>query len=81
MLLLIIFSRYHIPSDSWEVVSPAINSSKSPSRRYGHSVIAHNVSIILSLQFSLLFVSFSFDSYMYSYKYVDVCPGISKKLR
>ncbi|XP_078358816.1 attractin-like protein 1 [Oculina patagonica] len=37
--------RYHIPSDSWEVVSPAINSSKSPSRRYGHSAIAHNSSL------------------------------------
>lgn len=39
-----IFSRYHIPSDGWEVVSPAVNSSKGPSGRYGHSIIAHNVS-------------------------------------
>lgn len=39
------FSRYHIPSDSWEVVSPSINSSGSPSGRYGHSMIGHNVSV------------------------------------
>lgn len=39
------FSRYHIPSDSWELVSPSINSSGSPSGRYGHSMIGHNVSV------------------------------------
>ncbi|XP_020606886.1 attractin-like [Orbicella faveolata] len=39
------FVRYHIPSDSWEVVSPSINSSGSPSGRYGHSMIGHNSSL------------------------------------
>ncbi|KAJ7336559.1 hypothetical protein OS493_011773 [Desmophyllum pertusum] len=38
-------NRYHIPSDSWEVVSPATNSSESPSGRYAHSIIVHNSSL------------------------------------
>ena len=38
------FSRYHIPSDSWQVILPAVNSTRGPSRRYGHSMIAYNVS-------------------------------------
>ena len=40
-----VLSRYHIPSDSLEVVSPSINSSGSPSGRYGHSMIGYNVSV------------------------------------
>lgn len=37
--------RYHIPSDSWEVVSHSVNSSAQPSSRYGHSMIAYNASL------------------------------------
>ncbi|XP_044169184.1 attractin-like protein 1 isoform X2 [Acropora millepora] len=39
--------RYHIPSDSWEVVRPFVNSTAVPSQRYGHSMIAYNGSLYL----------------------------------
>ncbi|CAH3033959.1 unnamed protein product [Porites lobata] len=37
--------RYHIPSDSWEVVFTSVNCSEAPSRRYAHTMIAYNTSL------------------------------------
>ncbi|RMX57812.1 hypothetical protein pdam_00006739 [Pocillopora damicornis] len=39
--------RYHIPSDSWQVILPAVNSTRGPSRRYGHSMIAYNSTLYI----------------------------------
>ncbi|KXJ23470.1 attractin-like protein 1 [Exaiptasia diaphana] len=37
--------RYHLPSNAWEVVEPL--SVPVPSRRYGHSLIVYNGSLII----------------------------------